>query len=244
MKSRNRNSRELLTYLTRPACYCFAVFALLISAIHPALLSQTSEIRSAASHPRVRTKISRPPLKGPEAADRMEADRQHNDHISSKPATVTLKGGILTVEADNSDLSQILQDVAKVSGMTVEGSIKNARVFGNYGPRNPSDVIRELLTGSGYNFIMLGVTNEGTPRQLLLSLKSGDSLGVTVPPQNPTAVTQSEGSDANPDTQEKLGPGAIINVPPAPPEDPEERTRQNLQRLEQMRDPRNQPQPQ
>ena len=147
------------------------------------------------------------------------------------PAIVTLIQGLLKVEANGSDLANILRQVADLGGMQIDGSVRSARIYGTYGPQDPLDVLTALLAGSGYNFAMVGITGTGLPGRLLLTLKQG---GVT-PPSKPSAV-------ASVPQEPSPGPGAITNVPPPPSEDPQERMQQNLQRLQQMQLERQQPQ--
>jgi hypothetical protein len=149
---------------------------------------------------------------------------------AAKPATVSLREGKLTIETDNSDLNQILRDVSKASGMTVDGSVKNIRIFGVYGPGNPGDVLTDLLAGAGYNFMMVGKLQDGAPRELVLSAKSGGAPS----PASPKSAS-AEDDDAAPD-DDQPGPGAVTNVPPPPSEDPQVRAQQNLQRLQQQRE--------
>jgi hypothetical protein len=56
-------------------------------------------------------------------------------------------------------------------GMKVEGLSKDDRIFGNYGPGDPREVLLSLLEGSGYNVLMVG-DNKGAPRELSLSQRS------------------------------------------------------------------------
>src|ERR1700744_569995 len=49
---------------------------------------------------------------------------------ASRPASVTLASGKLTIAADNSDLGAILQQIAHDSGMKIDGLGDNSRVFG------------------------------------------------------------------------------------------------------------------
>jgi hypothetical protein len=100
---------------------------------------------------------------------------------------VSLKNGRLTIQANNSDLTQILRDVAHVSGMTIDGINKSARVFGQYGPGDPSDVLTDLLAGSGYNFVIVGDRADGAPRELLLTAKNSNAP-VPTPSNPPPAV--------------------------------------------------------
>jgi len=150
----------------------------------------------------------------------------------AQPATVKLDHGQLTVEANNSDLDQILSRVASISGTDIEGLKQTTRVFGVYGPGNPRDVLSDLLSGMGYNFVMVGDLADGSPREVVLTQGGG-------PLPEPT---QARGNPMPPPDEEpaeepiQYGPGAIQHVPPnMQPEDNIQRQQENLQRLEQMR---------
>ena len=152
------------------------------------------------------------------------------------PAQVSLSNGLLTVTANNSGLGQILTRIAGMSGMTVEGYSTGGRVYGVYGPGQPNEVLTSLLTGSGYNFLMLGRSADGTPRKLLLMRKVADSQ---LPPANPVAQPTQNQAASSADEQEPPGPGAIVHVPPSDVEndndqDTDVRVQRNLKRLEQM----------
>jgi hypothetical protein len=140
----------------------------------------------------------------------------------AQPAAVTLKDGTLTIEANDSDLSQILQSLSRQSGMIIQGTVTDVRVFCNYGPRDPGDILTELLTGLGYNIIMVGTTHEAVPRELMLTSR----------PDGPSPALPVKGPERP--AEDKLGPGAIAHPPPAQVDDPQVRTQQNLRRLEQM----------
>ncbi|HEY0794369.1 MAG TPA: hypothetical protein VGD64_01175 [Acidisarcina sp.] len=157
----------------------------------------------------------------------------------SRAATVTLSGGVLMIAADNSELSQILHDLTAIGGTTIDGPVKSARVYGVYGPRSPRDVLTDLLAGLGYNFLMVGLTAQGAPRRLVLSI-SNDATG-PAPPSSPAANAPEAEADI-PD-EEQPGPGGVLHVPPPPPEDLHQRVEQNLQRLQQMQDQLKQQEP-
>lgn len=173
------------------------------------------------------------------------------------PAKITFRDGQLTVRASNSELSQILTRVATISGMTVDGSIGSARIFGQYGPGNPSKVLVSLLAGSKINFVMVGNTPSGVPRQLLLSSQSATppTNQVSAPPTSSASsgtgfvrpanpgpqpnfdqqgTSGSPNNNGNTPAQQPLGPGAVPNPPPPPSPDAQTRARQNLLRLQQM----------
>jgi hypothetical protein len=237
---------EILAYCKLRICSRFAACALCLANVYCARASQTPSIPPNSYHVHAQTKSSRQGRKDTAVTNTTDPNQTQSITTSSitasRQAAVTLKDGILTIKANNSDLGEILKQVANVSGMIISGPIKSARVFGIYGPRNPCDVLTDLLTGSGYNFIMLGVTHEGAPRELLLTLQNGDSEHITASSRNVAAVDPSDNSDINAPDQDHLGPGAIVHVPPVPPQDPQERVQQKLQRLEKMRDQLNRPQ--
>jgi len=81
----------------------------------------------------------------------------------------------LQVDAPNSSLRQILDEVASTTGAKVEGLGTDERVFGEYGPGPARDVISQILHGSNYNVLMLGDQGEGTPREIILSQRSAGS---------------------------------------------------------------------
>src|SRR6185312_5447786 len=179
----------------------------------------------AASHARrhrSRTKTAKPPSPSDETAN---------------PPQVTLDQGKLQVDAHNSELSAILQDVAAQTGMTVDGLSRNTRVFGVYGPGTPRDVLSQLLTGAGYNFVMVGGDNENVPRELVLTAQNGDALppnagrGAALPPP-----PQSEDNPDADNNGEPLGPGAIAHPNPQDQDTDEsnsdERMQQRLKNLQ------------
>lgn len=176
--------------------------------------------------------------------------------VSADPATVSLKNGELTVGAHNSDLAEILKNIARLSGMQIDGLARSSRVFGAYGPGKPQDVLAELLNGSGYNFMMVGQSSEGAPLRLLLTEKTGApptpssaqppapqktaseeplpgrarygwAGGQGAPPHSPSTPTESPSQAPPPD----LGPGAIYPQPPAENADRQERVQQMMNRI-------------
>lgn len=98
-----------------------------------------------------------------------------------QPAHVAYVNGQLTVTASNSSLNQILRDIAHETGMKITGGVTDERVFGQYGPAAPSNVLNALLDGTGSNMILVHATG-ATPAELVLTPRQG---GVT--PPNPNA---------------------------------------------------------
>jgi hypothetical protein len=152
-----------------------------------------------------------------------------------QPAQVTLDAGKLRIDANNSDLSTIIEKVAHQSGMTVDGLDKSGRVFGVYGPGAPRDVLTELLSGSGYNFVLLGGANGSVPSQLVLTAQSSAPQSAN---GRRAAPPQDDADDSDATYQEPLGPGAIPHPRPQESDDidPQTRAQQRMQNLQQMHD--------
>jgi len=85
------------------------------------------------------------------------------DQIPATPAKVSYQGGLLTISAQNSTLGEILRDVRKLTGASIEippGASTNERVVTHLGPGAPRDVMAVLLNGSSFNYVMLGSNSD------------------------------------------------------------------------------------
>jgi hypothetical protein len=85
------------------------------------------------------------------------------EQIPPTPATVSYEGGLLTISAQNSSLSEILRDVRQLTGASIEipqGPGANERVVTHLGPGAPRDVLAGLLNGSSFNYVMLGSSSD------------------------------------------------------------------------------------
>jgi hypothetical protein len=85
------------------------------------------------------------------------------DQLPATPAKVSYQGGLLTISAQNSTLGEILRDVRKLTGASIEippGT--NERVVTHLGPGAPRDVLVGLLNGSSFNYVMLGSSSDPT----------------------------------------------------------------------------------
>jgi hypothetical protein len=192
----------------------------------------TSAKRLAASH----STSERRKLSDSEANNHGTLVKTANEEMQL--ATVSLGEGRLTVNANNSDLSQILQEIAGISGMTINGLNGGPRVFGVYGPGNSREVLSTLLIDSGYNFIMVGGASDGTPRELLLTARNITTSGPKS--LNPSSVRpvadreDSRKSEPEVDSSDRnaMGPGAIPPVPSLNDQDDAARTQVNLLRLQ------------
>lgn len=160
----------------------------------------------------------------------------------AQAAKISLDNGNLAIQAENSNLGQILQDICSRTGMTLDGPVKEQRIFGTYGPGNPRDILSTLLADSGYNVMMLGSTKDGAPRQLVLTARASGGAGNSgASGYRPNMQQNQEDDDADDAQQNQNPPDLNPPQPPAvPPQNPATpngvRTpQQMLQELQQMR---------
>jgi len=81
------------------------------------------------------------------------------DEIPTTPAKVSFQDGLLSISAQNSTLGEILGDVRKLTGASIDiplGSAASERVVTHLGPGAPRDVLAVLLNGSSFNYVMVG----------------------------------------------------------------------------------------
>jgi hypothetical protein len=107
-------------------------------------------------------------------------------------AIVSYVDGRLTISGSNSSLNQILREVSRLAGITISGGVAEERVFGDYGPAEPAEVLGKLLDGTGSN--MLFVAGEGgRASELILTPRTG---GPSPPNPNAARFDQSDSEEA------------------------------------------------
>lgn len=79
------------------------------------------------------------------------------DLMPAAPPKVSYQNGLLTIVAQNSTLGEILRDVRKLTGASIDVP-PNAteRVVTRLGPAAPREVLASLLNGSSFNYVMVG----------------------------------------------------------------------------------------
>jgi len=139
-------------------------------------------------------------------------------------AKITYLDSQLTVSADNSSLNQILHEISRLAGITITGGVAEERVFGDYGPGTPAQVLGQLLDGTASNMLFVGNTGDKAP-ELILTPRTG---GPTPPNPNAmrfndTADSDSQQADQPPPPPDpaatEVRPGAtpaVVNTPPTP----------------------------
>ena len=162
-----------------------------------------------------------------------------NDKPSAAAVTWDSQG--LRIDAANSSLQQILNDVSTATGAKVEGLGSDERIFGAYGPGQARDILTQLLQGSGYNVLMIGDQGQGAPRQIVLTARHAGEAQPAIS-GNPVA---SNDDDADTDDQPQP-PAPTTNRPvfapgaaPRTPQQIEMQQRMQQQRTQQPQPPQN-----
>jgi len=188
-------------------------FAAAQSASHPAKAH-----RPRAGHPAV----TAPAEPAPQAPQAPEPPKWPANEAAKQPS-ITWNSEGLRIQASNSNLSQILNQISTQTGAKIEGLSKDERVFGEYGPGQAKDVLAQLLHGTGYDYLMLGDEGQGAPRTVILTVRkntpapSGNTAANPVPDQQPDDDSVVEPDNDEPEPQ----PQVLQPPPPQPQQQPE-----------------------
>ena len=173
---------------------CFACAAAgTLRASPPAVPHQGSSSQVSAKQPE--------PIAAPTIGSRSVASRVvlQSSSIGATPAVVntqhaavvTYQDGQLTIDVENSTLADVLKLVAEKTGATIDippGSGFEP-IVEHVGPGPAKDVLRHLLNGSRFNFIIVSSQQRPQyPAQVLLSLQrveAGDPSPSPDRPQDP-----------------------------------------------------------
>jgi hypothetical protein len=116
------------------------------------------------------------------------------DQIPPTPAKVTFEAGLLTISAQNSTLGEILRDVRKLTGASIEippgSNGGNERVVTHLGPGAPRDVLAVLLNGSSFNYVMIGSNSDPNAVSTVVLMSKPPVSGEPQPPATAAAVYQ------------------------------------------------------
>ena len=205
-----------------------------------AVSSTSSSPAHKPAHPHKRTAPVKPPAAPAAPAPATPPEPELPKWPANEkptPATVTWDSQGLRIDAANSSLAQILQDVSTATGAKVEGFDTDQRVFGVYGPGPAREVLSQVLQGSGYNVVLIGDQGEGTPREIVLSVRhTGPATAAATP-----APASDEDADA--DEKPQPQPGQPPIRPGFPPGKQPRTPQQMQQQMLQQRPQPGQPQP-
>ena len=160
------------------------------------------------------------------------------DAIPAVAPEVRYENGLLTINAPNSTLSDILRGVRKHTSADIEiPATANERVVMRLGPAPAREVMAELLNGSRFNYILLGSSEDSNALvRVVLVAKTpdtptgqpGQAANGAPPPAatNPTADAEAEAAEENID--ETADQNAAEAEQPANPDQPGVKTPQQL----------------
>jgi len=154
-------------------CSCVGFIAMGMLALSPLSPAQTPR----RSHKNVQSRAPLPPLPpGPLSQLPM-------DQLPAAPPRVSYQDGLLTIVAQNSTLADILREVRKQTGASIDVPANaTERVVTRLGPGLSRDVLASLLNGSAFNYVMLGSASDPTALStVLLTQKAAGGAGGTAP---------------------------------------------------------------
>ena len=193
-----------------------------IAASKPSATVHHADIQAAARPPVVAraSTIQRtaPISSAKEAAPQAAANNMYGPH----PPNIRFANGLLSIEANNSVLTDILFEVGAKTGAEIQmppwSDAGREHVVAKLGPGNPRDVIAALLHGSSFNYVI--VESPQGLQQLILTPKpdwpggqGGDQAAQPGADQPPTA-------EAPPTESPVEAPPAPEGTPP-PPDNPQ-----------------------
>ena len=175
--------------------------------------------------------------------------------MNSAPVTprVTMENGLLTIDAPNSTLNDVLNGVHEATGASIEGALPSERVAVRLGPGNPGQVIAALLTGTRYDYLILGSLEkpDAVARVLLKPSSQGASGDQTAKktiagtgPRRPQSIGVRQPQEDDPpdaasdDTMAQ--PGTDTSADQTPQDSNQPKTRDQIFRDPQPTDPQKQ----
>jgi len=155
---------------------------------------------------------------------------------------VTYNNGQLHILSDRASLADVLNEIHKQTGaeVMVPPGADQEKVFSELGPASPKEVLNSLLTGTSYNFILIGSSENPNSLERVLVSNKGTSMVVDVggapmdaqPIAQPIAATgrMTHAVAAAPEPQPEAGSDempAAQEPPDTPPPDPQAGDPQN-----------------
>src|SRR5215471_675726 len=99
---------------------------------------------------------------------------------------VIFQNGLLSVESVNSRLVDIMNGIRNKTGTQFEGlQASQERVAGKFGPAPPDELLRSLLQGSKYDYVIIGMPDNPEMVQRVILTPSGSAPAVVGTTQAP-----------------------------------------------------------
>jgi hypothetical protein len=149
-------------------------------------------------------------------SDQPDAASEPMQPVPASPIA-QLTDGKLTIKASGQDFTSVLESVRSVTGFTIEkpSSADSEPVFLSVGPTSVADALVALLSGTNYNYIIVGSEQDSQAvKRLILTDRTGSAPATLVASsQGQTLASQSTlyGGQADTETEAAEPP------PPPPP---------------------------
>lgn len=229
----------------RPALACILAFACASALAASAQTPQPAHHAARSRHRIAKPAAGQPvqPVAPPAPAAPPAPKWPVNDPAA--PPTVTLNSQGLHIIAENSSLSSILNQVSTETGAKIEGLSDDERVFGDYGPGSPREVLAQLFNGANYNVLILGDLAQNEPIHVVLTPRRAGA-----PSQANGRPQQQEQEEDIPEPQEEPPQPyqpPVMNRPPNQPMrpmTPQERMQEMQERQREFQQQQQQQQPQ
>jgi hypothetical protein len=150
------------------------------------------------------------------------------EQMPSVAPEVVYRGGMLTINAPNSTMNDVLSAVRRVTGATIEKPPVggNDRVVAQLGPGQPRDILQSLFKGSRYDYIILGsMTKPGGVDRIILTARANAAPATAVATNNAQGQPPKPGVQQPPEPEEPDTETEDMTVPErdqAEPEQPEQ----------------------
>jgi hypothetical protein len=144
------------------------------------------------------------------------------EQMPANPPQVSYLNGQLTIQSTNATLSSILNAVRQQTGAQIDlpPGAGSERVATRVGPGPARDVIASLLSGSSFDFLILGSPNSpGGVQRIILTARSkaGATGSVNMAGMAQRPAPQPQAEENNPAEEEAEAPEPPEQEPPQPP---------------------------
>jgi hypothetical protein len=146
--------------------------------------------------------------------------------MSAIAPRVSFQNGLLTVFAENSNFSDVLNGIRAATGIRIEstGGGGGDRMSAQIGPAPARDVLLTLLQGSRYDFIMVGSATDPnrldrivlTPKSAAAGTSVANNRAPAAAPKTDATDSDDNGGDAPPDDNEGFAQPAPAPQPAQP----------------------------
>ena len=150
------------------------------------------------------------------------------EQMPAVPSRVLYTNGQLTIVAENSTLGDVLTNLHRTTGANIDvpPGANNDRIAVRLGPGEPADVVRQLLAGSRFDYIILGLPeNASALSRVIITPRGNAAVAMNAPPEQSVQSQQPVNDYAPPadlsdgdETPQPEPPQEEVNLPPEPPE--------------------------